>query len=94
MSFSERLDGVQTENSPISGKRKCTLAKAYSDSRLSEKDQQRLQEAVESPKGHPARVPSSTIVLALRDEGIHVSTTMIDRHRKTICGCYAPEKQE
>jgi len=93
MSFSERLKSGGADSVPTRSTRKCTIAKAFEDERLQSNDQQRLKEAVESPKGHPGRVTSANIVIALRDEGIHVSTTMIDRHRRTVCGCYSPEKQ-
>lgn len=88
MSLAERLEQGIALNLK-QGSRLCMLAKIFEDERLSEADKTKLIEVVNAPTSDPRRVSGMTISLALRAEGIEVSSTTINSHRKKSCPCYS-----
>lgn len=88
MSLAERLEQGIAANL-VQGSKLCMLAKIFKDERLSEADQKKLVEVVDTPPNDPRRISGLTISLALRAEGIEVSSTTINAHRKKACPCYS-----
>jgi hypothetical protein len=91
MSFKERIEQrVAATLQP--GSKLCALAKIFQDTRLSTEDRSSLMEVVDVPKNDPRRVSSTNISLALREEGIDISRTAVDDHRRKACRCYSVGK--
>ena len=88
MSLAERLESGATTSLQI-GKNRCLLAKLFEDERLSETDRKKLIEVVDTPLTDPRRISAMTISLALRAEGLEISSTSVNSHRKKACPCYS-----
>lgn len=88
MSLAERLEQRIISNLE-QGSKLCMLAKIFEDTRLSEEDRKKLIEVVNTPANDPRRISGMTISLALRAEGVEVSSTTINSHRKKSCPCYS-----
>lgn len=91
MSFAERLER-QVSDSLTPGSKRCMLANLFTDERLSEDDRKKLIEVVDVPKNDPRRISSINIALALREEGVEISRTTIDDHRRKTCRCYSKKE--
>ena len=91
MSFAERLE-QQVSASLQLGKNRCLLGSLFTDERLSEDDRKKLAEVVDVEKNDPKRISSVNIALALREEGIEISRTCIDDHRRKSCRCYSKKE--
>ena len=92
MSFAERLE-QQVSASLQLGKNRCLLGSLFTDEqRLSEDDRKKLVEVTDVAKNDPKRISSVNIALALREEGIEISRTSIDEHRRKSCRCYSKKE--
>lgn len=86
MSLSERLVEVAANATA----RECKLAKVVSG--LAPRDQVQLVAMLETPVNTPGRVTNVAIGQVLRSEGFNVADSLVDRHRRGSCKCYAYEK--
>jgi hypothetical protein len=85
MSLSERLEKVASSNRPGLP---CRLGSLLQGDELPEKEKEYLKKILEVRLGEPARVPTTAITEALRQEGFEIGNAAVQRHRRKECRCF------
>lgn len=82
MSLSDKLLLASTQKKI----RLCVIGKLINS--LPAKDKDSLEKILNVSNDAPNRVPNADIVRILREEGLSVSNSAMDRHRRAECSCY------
>lgn len=84
MSLADKLGSASEKAKNL----KCKIGVLISEDKLSKKDRDNLEAALDAPMSDPGRIPNTTIGALLREEGYDISNSAVDRHRARSCSCY------
>jgi hypothetical protein len=84
MSLADRLSNTTSNQAGLP----CKIGSLIHGTQLSKEDSAKLQEVLEMPYGTPGRLPNTAIAAALREEGLDVGDSAVNKHRRGQCRCY------
>lgn len=84
MALAERLKSAQES---YNESRACKLISETQSASFSDEDIAYLAKVINASPGHPDHIPNSHLSVALRQEGLDVSPSAVDRHRRGTCSC-------
>jgi len=87
MSLLKKLDTALDE----AAQRLCPMGRALQHPQVDDNTRDKLLSILVTPVGTPGRVSNADLGRVLRSEGIPVTTTSIDRHRRGDCPCSTTE---
>ena len=85
MSLVQRLEKEAGKSRPGLA---CRLGSILRGSVMSDEEKVYLQKVLETTQDDPARIPTTAIAQALRQEGYEIGVAAVNRHRRQECRCY------
>lgn len=83
MSFGDKLNKAASDAATL----RCKIGEIIHGTKLSKKEREDLDNALNVSPTDITRIPNSTIGELLREEGFDVSNSAVDRHRNGSCSC-------
>jgi len=85
MSLIQRLEKEAGKSRPGLA---CRVGSILLSNDMTKEDKDYLKKVLETPADDPARIPTTAITQALRQEGFDAGPAAINRHRRRECRCY------
>ena len=85
MSLVQRLEKEAGKSRPGLA---CRLGSILRGTEMSEEEKVYLQKVLEVTHSDPARIPTTAISQALRQEGYDIGVAAVSRHHRKECRCY------